>query len=130
MTPLAPPPPSLDPQLDRWMRLMWAKIQGALSSTWALMDFTGSNLTDIATRNHNDLQTLQGGTAGEYYHMTSAEHAALGTGMSYPTFRKSVSTGTTATIPDDAEGYIYDHFQILGTGRLEILGSGRLRILA
>ena len=35
---------------------------------------TGSNLIDILTRRHRDLQDLQGGTTAEYYHLTSAEH--------------------------------------------------------
>ena len=35
---------------------------------------TGSNLIDILTRRHRDLQDLQGGTADEYYHLTSAQH--------------------------------------------------------
>jgi hypothetical protein len=35
------------------------------------------SLTQIATRNHNDLQSLQGGTAGQYNHLTNAQVAAL-----------------------------------------------------
>ena len=44
---------------------------------WANIDTTGSNVTDLVTRLHNTLQTLQGGTAGEYYHLTSAQHTDL-----------------------------------------------------
>lgn len=47
---------------------------GAVSVLWSNIDFTGSNITSIATRNHNNLQTFQGGTAGEYYHLTSAQY--------------------------------------------------------
>lgn len=52
---------------------------GTISQLWASIDFTASNITDIVTRNHNNLQSFQGGTAGEYYHLTAAEYAALGT---------------------------------------------------
>lgn len=53
---------------------------GTISQLWSSIDFTASNITDIVTRNHNNLQSMQGGTAGEYYHLTAAEYAALGGG--------------------------------------------------
>jgi hypothetical protein len=40
---------------------------------WLKVDKTGSNLTDLATRNHNDLQNIQGGVAGDYQHLTTAQ---------------------------------------------------------
>lgn len=45
------------------------------------LDFTGSNITSIATRNHNDLQSFQGGASNDYYHLTSAQHTALNAGF-------------------------------------------------
>lgn len=44
-------------------------VYDASSTSW--IEFAG------ATANHNDLSGLQGGTTGEYYHLTSAQHAAL-----------------------------------------------------
>lgn len=44
---------------------------------------------------HNSLSGLQGGTAGEYYHLTSAEYTALGSGY----IRLDGTTTTTASIP-------------------------------
>lgn len=38
-------------------------------STWVGFPPPISNLTDLATRNHNDLQNIQGGTTAQYYHM-------------------------------------------------------------
>ncbi len=43
-------------------------------ASWALLNFSGSNLTDIVTRNHNDLQNIQGGNPGEYYHLTNSQY--------------------------------------------------------
>lgn len=56
--------------------LQWFnKLQKALGSfPWVGLDFSGSNLTDIEIRHHNDLQSFQGGVSGEYYHLSSAEH--------------------------------------------------------
>jgi hypothetical protein len=44
---------------------------------------------------HNDLAELQGGAAGEYYHLTAAEYAALGTKSTSNviTFSKNVGIG-------------------------------------
>jgi hypothetical protein len=43
--------------------------------------------------NHNDLANLQGGTALEYYHLTSAEYAGNGTGV----FVRATGTAAKAT---------------------------------
>ena len=51
---------------------------GSIVQLWSSINFTGSNITDIVTRNHNNLQSFQGGTAGEYYHMTSAQNTLVG----------------------------------------------------
>ena len=42
--------------------------------SWATTDFTGSNLTDIATRNHADLQNINTAT---YTHLSSTNHTDL-----------------------------------------------------
>lgn len=41
------------------------------------LDFSGSNLTSLATRNHNDTQNKQGGTTNEFYHLTSSQSSKL-----------------------------------------------------
>jgi len=51
---------------------------GTISQLWSSIDFTASNITDIVTRAHNNLQSFQGGTAGEYYHLTSAQNTLVG----------------------------------------------------
>lgn len=51
--------------------------EGTVTVLWSSINFSGSNLTDIVNRAHNNLQSLQGGVAGEYYHLTSAQQAGL-----------------------------------------------------
>jgi hypothetical protein len=64
-----------------WYERIRTLINNAqIEVVWANIDFTGSNLTSIATRNHNDLQNVQGGGATERYHLTAAEHTGTGTG--------------------------------------------------
>ena len=94
--PLAPPPPNSDPLQDRWMYLLWKKLTQAAQIPWSVIDPTGSNLTDLTTRNHNDLQTIQGGTTAEYYHTTAAQNAEIAR-------RKAVtSTAVSASMDDTA----------------------------
>lgn len=80
--PLAPPPPSKDPLLDRWLFLLWEwfkqiGVAAEAPVSWGDLDLTGANLADIPARAHNDLLSLQGGGAGEYYHLTLAQVNAL-----------------------------------------------------
>ena len=79
-SPLAPPPPTGQP-IDRWLYLLWKRIEAAVaaaSGAWASLDFTGSDINDILTRKHEDLQDLNTTT---YTHMTSAEHTGTGSGV-------------------------------------------------
>lgn len=87
------PPAPRDKNLDSPVWRDWLnRVRTTLSSAGTLfseLNFTGSNLTSIATRDHNDLTSKQGGTAGEYYHLTQAENTTLAnstTGTWTPTF--------------------------------------------
>lgn len=71
---------------QEWFRQLRLAITQAGGVAWASIDKTGSNLNEIVTRAHNVLQSIQGGTSSEYYHLTSAQHATL-----------SVSTSGTYT---------------------------------
>jgi len=65
---------------DWYEKLRTVVNTGAISVTWTNINFTGSNITSIASRAHNNLQSIQGGTSGEYYHLTAAQHASLAVG--------------------------------------------------
>ena len=77
-----PPPPIQDKPGSftwlEWYRQLRDYISTSGSVPWYVIDFAGSNITDIALRDHDSLQNLQGGTAGEHYHLTAAQIAALG----------------------------------------------------
>jgi len=79
-----PPPPINDAPGSftwlEWYRQLRSYISTSGSVPWYVIDFAGSNITDIAVRLHNQLQGLQGGTTGEMYHLTAAQHASLGDG--------------------------------------------------
>lgn len=98
-----PPMPTGTPPGSAFWNDWYEKLRllinnGLVSTVWSAINFTGSNITDIAARNHNNLQTIQGGTSNEYYHMTNAEHSAIG---SLPMNSKS----SDPTTSDVASGY-------------------------
>jgi hypothetical protein len=77
--------------------LQWFnKLQRVLNSfTWTAVDFTGSNLTDIQTRLHNDLQSIQGGSpTTQYYHITSAQNTMLTSGTAHQVLHGNATTPT------------------------------------
>jgi len=65
---------------DWYEKLRTVINNGAISVTWANINFSGSTLSSIASRPHSSLQSIQGGTSGEHYHLTAAQHAALAAG--------------------------------------------------
>lgn len=71
--PLAPPPPSGD-EMGRWLFLLWKRLTATGQILWDTISFTGSNITDIETRNHADLQNLN---TASYTHLTAANHTDL-----------------------------------------------------
>jgi len=79
------PPPPINDQPGSFTWLEWYRqLRNYISTNgsvpWYVINFAGSNITDIATRDHDQLQNLDGGTAGEHYHLTAAQHSALTAG--------------------------------------------------
>lgn len=76
-----PPPPTTDANGSfawlEWFRQLRNYVGSAGSIPWSVINFAGSTIADIATRSHQLLQSLQGGTTGQYYHLTSAQHTDL-----------------------------------------------------
>ena len=73
--PLGPPPRVESGSVfDRWMTNAWNRITKAGQLLWSQIDFTGSNLTDLATRNHADLQNIN---TASYTHLTATNHTDL-----------------------------------------------------
>lgn len=75
MANVLPPPPVQVTDTSSFVWLEWYRqLRDFLSTNgsvpWALVDKAGANITDIPSRSHNQLQSLQGGTAGSYYHLT------------------------------------------------------------
>jgi hypothetical protein len=78
MAVLLPPTPIGSPPGSAFWNDWYEKLRqlinnGAVSVLWANINFTGSNITSITNRAHNNLQSLQGGAAGEYNHLSNLQ---------------------------------------------------------
>jgi hypothetical protein len=88
-----------------WRDWFYAVSQTLVQQTaiaWTSLNFTGSNLRDIQTRQHNALQDIQGGIPGEYYHLTTAQWTTV---VSLPSVPFSVPNGGTGAT--SLTGYVY-----------------------
>jgi len=78
MADIIPPAPVNEAQssyawIDWYVKLV-NFVNSQSNILWSSINKAGSNLTDIVTRQHNDLQSFQGGGASERYHLTAAQH--------------------------------------------------------
>lgn len=97
-----PPAPINEPPgsfaWQQWYSQLSLLYSATGSIPWTAVDKAGANITDLPNRTHGNLQSLQGGAAGEYYHVTSAQSG--GTGIP-----RGIRTVTTATDTLSATDY-------------------------
>lgn len=109
MQPIAQPPRKDDRSFDDWMFRLWKRIASTAGLAWELIDKNGSNLTDLTTRNHADLQNIN---TASYTHLTATNHTDLTDGgvttlhkhdNGYVTYPESLKIGSPthlATLQD------------------------------
>lgn len=95
---------------DRLVVKVYAKTTAVLNRT---VHFTYGGTTHYSNFwtplviRHNDLPGLQGGTANEYYHLTSAEYTGTGSGVFVRTTAPTIVTPTIAKIANlTSNGYV------------------------
>lgn len=97
--PLLPPPPTQNKNLDShvwqdWFRKVREYVVNPGTVSWGTINFAGSSLADIQSRDHNVLQGVQGGASGQFYHLKQDDYNSL---WNY----RLVSADTTATANDN-----------------------------
>lgn len=104
-----PPPPLNSPSGSYYWLEWYTNLTNFLNGTnipWSNINFSGSNLTDIQTRNHNDLKNIQGGLTGSLpgkaFHMLGLQYlgfvASAGTAVLLPVGWTVSSAGAVYTI--------------------------------
>ena len=81
-----------------WFKQVRNNVNNPGATTWGALDFTGSNITSIVTRQHSDLQNVIGGN----YHVSStgsafANNYTTGTWVPTTTGLTTVPSGGTIT---------------------------------
>ena len=82
-----------------WFFNLWQSLGGTQGQIYYVdLNFTGSNITSIQNRAHNDLQGLQGGNVGgtEYYHLSASQYNSLTT-PNYGAFQDSTTQSAAST---------------------------------
>jgi len=118
------PPPPVNDQPGSFAWLEWYRqlrnyVSTSGSVPWYIINFSGSNITDIATRNHNSLQSIQGGAAGQHYHLTQDQHIQVTSGTRLENINYQVPlTGFTITIGNTDNILIIEPAETLATGTI------------
>ena len=100
-TGLPPPPVNDQPGSFTWMewyRQLRNYVSTSGSVPWYIINFSGSNIIDIAQRSHNQLQTLQGGSANERYHLSASQYSRINNYCDVQTTTSGIALPTTPTI--------------------------------
>jgi len=113
-----PPVPVQDPAGSfawlEWYRQLQSYLSTGSSVPWAVVDKAGANITDIPTRTHNSLQTIQGGAANNYYHFKRALEGSKT--HDFPNIGAVATSTTTVTITGAVAG---DHVLVTPDSALE-----------
>jgi hypothetical protein len=124
------PPPPLSTQDQGVWSTWYVRVKDAINQlrdnlSWTSLSFVGSNITDILTRNHNDLQNIQGGGSTERYHLTLASHTDLTDGGATILHKHdhNLQDGLQGGTTDEYYHLSLDDYDNLGGGG----GSGRVR---
>lgn len=116
MATVLPPPPIGEPPgsfaWQQWYLALQQIYAGTGTVPWELIDTSGSDITDIVSRAHNNLQSMQGGTAGEFFHLTSAQHTILNNGLASGTYTPTL---TNVTNLDGSTAYEAQYIRIGNT---------------
>lgn len=100
-----PPPPIATEDKSLWNN-WYIAVQSAVAASfkWTQLDFTGSTLASVQVKSHQVLDSLQGGSTTERYHLTAAQVTSvtgLGTAASQSGLTVVITTaavtGTGAT---------------------------------
>ncbi len=103
---LIPPPPIKEGNFpfvwQQWFRQIRDNIQSGVGSIpWSSVSKSGSNLNELTTRQHDQLQSISGGGT---YHLSSTEYGNLLSTVQRDNVVLSQASYTVATLPAGSLG--------------------------
>lgn len=110
MASILPPSPQGVPPGHPFWNQWYEKLRVIVNSIstsvgWTNLNFAGSKIQDIVDRQHNNLTSIQGGAAGEAYHLTAAQYATLTTTGILTLYSKASDPTTTDVTASTAKLY-------------------------
>jgi len=100
--PLPPPPKEAISNIfawREWFYKLWQQVTATTALYFNNLNFSGSNITSIEVRNHNDLTTLQGGTNLQRYHLSASQYNSIASGISVTITTSALTlTGTQGSM--------------------------------
>jgi hypothetical protein len=126
---MSTPNPKIPPASDRdftspaWQRFfndLLRRVVNTSAIAWSILDKVGSNLTDIVTRNHNDLQNIQGGTTNHWH---TPSDISLPDGSSLVGFLRT-GTGAVARTLQDRGQDVVSVFDFMTNAQIADVRSG------
>lgn len=94
------------PFWNQWYEKLRTLVNNISTSIgWVNLNFSGSKIQDIVDRQHNNLTSLQGGTAGEYYHLTAAQYSTITTTGILTLYSKAGDPTTSDIVASTARLY-------------------------
>lgn len=119
-----PPPPLNSPNGSIYWLQWYTQLTNVLNQTgypFTNLSFTGSNITSIQTRNHNDTQNIQGGQGtvqlnSNHWHATGRGYVTSGgTGTGFPAGWTVSTTGTGVYVITHSLGIAAPNISAIGT---------------
>lgn len=80
-----------------WYNQLYTLLSTTGAVAWSLINKAGSSIGDLQDKAHSLLTSIQGGTVGEYYHMTAAEHTYVVAAAAGGTPGTVTAVGVTTT---------------------------------
>lgn len=125
MANILPPPPIGEPPgsfaWQQWYVSLQQLYTGTGTVPWALIDTAGSDIQDIAARAHNNLQSIQGGTTGTFFHLKSAiksskvhDFGSIAAGVTATTTQTVTGAGTDDVVLITPNSQLEDGLVIYG----------------
>ena len=111
-----------------WLTRISQVFASGSNTFFSNLNFSGSNITSIVSRKHNDLQSIQGGALGDYQHLTTSQLANLyyKTWVSFTSKSTNQSITNSTTLTNDNDQFFTINSNEVWSGRTFLAIGGNI----